>query len=107
MRATACLATTTTTHWSATLLLHAAAVLAATGISAATAADISSLGIPGSWQLKETRAGNLCEARATFTADVPGALEGAVRVRSPCADEGVGVWKVVFDGAAASSKCPG
>ena len=67
-----------TTPWSATLL-HAAAALAAAGINAgvATAADTSVLGIPGSWQLRETRAGNLCEARATFTADTPGALEGA------------------------------
>uniref|UniRef100_A0A7S0EKB8 Uncharacterized protein n=1 Tax=Phaeocystis antarctica TaxID=33657 RepID=A0A7S0EKB8_9EUKA len=88
-----------TTPWSATLL-HAAAALAAAGISAgvATAADTSVLGIPGSWQMRETRAGNLCEARATFTADAPGALEGVVRVSSPCTDAGTGVWKVVFDG---------
>ena len=94
-----------TTPWSATLL-HAAAALAAAGISAgvATAADTSVLGIPGSWQMRETRAGNLCEARATFTADAPGALEGVVRVSSPCTDAGTGVWKVVFDGAAASLK---
>ena len=97
-----------TTPWSATLL-HAAAALAAAGISAgvATAADTSVLGIPGSWQMRETRAGNLCEARATFTADAPGALEGVVRVSSPCTDAGTGVWKVVFDGAAASLKSPG
>mgnify|MGYP001159462351 FL=1 len=103
-----CRATTpwsATRPWSATLL-HAAAALAAAGISAgvATAADTSVLGIPGSWQLRETRAGNLCEARATFTADTPGALEGVVRVSSPCTDPGKGVWKVVFDGTTALSK---
>ena len=93
------------TPWSATLL-HAAAVLAAAGISAgaANAADISVLGIPGSWQLRETRAGNLCEARVTFTADAPGALEGNVRLDSPCTDPGRGVWRVVFDGSGAAFK---
>ena len=93
------------TPWSAALL-HAAAVLAAAGISAgaANAADISVLGIPGSWQLRETRAGNLCEARVTFTADAPGALEGNVRLDSPCTDPGRGVWRVVFDGSRAASK---
>ena len=95
------------TPWSAALL-HAAAVLAAAGISAgaANAADISVLGIPGSWQLRETRAGNLCEARVTFTADAPGALEGNVRLDSPCTDPGRGVWRVVFDGSGAASKLP-
>eukprot|EP00320_Phaeocystis_rex_P022256 CAMPEP_0119095298 /NCGR_PEP_ID=MMETSP1178-20130426/169069_1 /TAXON_ID=33656 /ORGANISM="unid sp, Strain CCMP2000" /LENGTH=125 /DNA_ID=CAMNT_0007079093 /DNA_START=61 /DNA_END=435 /DNA_ORIENTATION=+ len=94
----------TTTHrpaasWQATFF-HAAAALAAAGISAAAASDTSALGIPGSWQLRETRAGNLCEARATFTANTPGAMEGAVTVRSPCADPGAGVWRIVFDGDA-------
>ena len=95
------------TPWSATLL-HAAAALAAAGISAgvANAADTSMLGIPGSWQLRETRAGNLCEARVTFTADAPGALEGGVRLSSPCTDPGSGVWRVVFDGSRAASKLP-
>ena len=95
------------TPWSAALL-HAAAVLAAAGISAgaANAADVSMLGIPGSWQLRETRAGNLCEARVTFTADAPGALEGNVRLDSPCTDPGRGVWRVVFDGSGAASKLP-
>jgi len=81
-------------------------VLAAAGISAgaANAADISVLGIPGSWQLRETRAGNLCEARVTFTADAPGALEGNVRLDSPCTDPGRGVWRVVFDGSGAAFK---
>ena len=73
---------------------------------AANAADISVLGIPGSWQLRETRAGNLCEARVTFTADAPGALEGIVRFDSPCTDPGRGVWRVVFDGSGAASKLP-
>ena len=82
-------------------------MLAAAGISAgaANAADVSMLGIPGSWQLRETRAGNLCEARVTFLAE-PGALEGNVRLSSPCTDPGVGVWRVVFDGSGAASKLP-
>jgi hypothetical protein len=82
--------------WQATLL-HAAAALCATSISAAVAVDTSSLAIPGTWNMKETRAGNLCESRAVFTADEPGALQGRVTVRSPCVDPGAGAWKIVFD----------
>ena len=63
----------------------------------AMAADTSGLGIPGEWMMKETRAGNLCESRAVFIADTPGALEGSVTVRSPCLDAGAGAWKLVFD----------
>ena len=59
---------------------------------------MSALGIPGTWTLKETRAGNLCEARADFTQNAPGSLDGRVTVRSPCFDTGTGAWRIVLDG---------
>lgn len=62
------------------------------------AAAIASLGIPGTWSLKETRAGNLCEARADFATEGPDALVGRVAVRSPCFDPGFGAWQIVLDG---------
>ena len=81
------------------LATAAASALAACTIGAAAfAADTSSLGIPGAWNLKETRAGNLCEALAEFAPDASGALEGRVRVRSPCFDPGVGSYRIVLDG---------
>ena len=78
---------------------HVAGVLCIGAFSsaAALAVDTGSLGIPGTWVLKETRAGNLCEARADFRAEAPGALQGSVTVRSPCIDTGYGVWNIVFD----------
>lgn len=81
----------------------AASVIASSSIGAATAAGasdavLSSVGIPGIWSLKETRAGNLCEAQAAFIVDDPGSLEGGVTVRSPCFDTGKGAWKLVLDG---------
>ena len=80
-------------------LVHAASALAACTIGAAAlAADTASLGIPGAWRLQETRGGNLCEAIAEFAPDAAGALEGRVRVRSPCFDAGVGAYRVVLDG---------
>jgi hypothetical protein len=65
----------------------------------ALAADTGMLGIPGTWVMKESRAGNLCEARVEFMeAGSQGALEGSVTVRSPCVDTGSGVWKIILDG---------
>ena len=63
----------------------------------ASALDTTTFGIPGTWALKETRAGNLCEARADFTADSEGALQGRVVVRSPCVDTGTGSWTLSLD----------
>ena len=89
-----------------TSMLAMAPSMAPAADTLAAAGATSMLGIPGSWQLRETRAGNLCEARVTFTADAPGALEGNVRLSSPCTDPGRGVWRVVFDGSRAASKVP-
>jgi len=90
-----------TTSWRDRLVRAAAGAIAASTIGAGAAAfavDTSGLGIPGTWALKETRAGNLCEARATFTTDEPGSLEGSVTVRSPCFDTGQGVFRIVLEG---------
>ena len=80
----------------AALALTAASILSSS--TTAVAMDTSSLGIPGVWNLKETRAGNLCEAQAAFITDSPGALEGGITVRSPCFDTGKGAWQIVLDG---------
>jgi len=86
--------------WRDLLLRVVAGTCAAStiGIAAAVAVDTSSLGIPGTWSMKETRAGNLCEARASFSTDEPGSLEGRVTVRSPCFDAGTGAYKLVLEG---------
>ena len=73
---------------------------AAATSSAESSAVLSSVGIPGTWSLRETRAGNLCESQAAFMVDsgsAPGVLEGGVTVRSPCFDTGKGAWKLVLD----------
>ena len=88
-----------TRNWLDGLVRAAVCACAARALTvAAFAADTSSLGIPGVWTLKETRAGNLCEARAEFVTDGPGSLEGRVAVRSPCFDTGQGVFRLVLDG---------
>ena len=82
----------------ATLVPALALCAACTFGSPASALDTTALGIPGTWVLRETRAGNLCEAQATFAVDDVGGQEGRVTVRSPCIDPGNGVWKVEYDG---------
>ena len=79
---------------------RAAAAAAAAFVVHSAGADSSLLGIPGTWELKETRAGNLCMARAVFTQDPPGADEGRVTVSSPCFDTGSGAWRAVYTGDA-------
>ena len=69
--------------WQSTLV-HAAALAAAGTLSSAALAvppdALSSLAIPGTWYMKETRAGNLCEARADFSSEAPVCLAHGVSV---------------------------
>lgn len=82
-------------------LLHALSFSAALtlGLQAAGASDLSALGLPGTWYLRESRAGSLCESRVDFYVDAVDAKEGRVRYRSPCTDSSVGVWRIVIDGS--------
>jgi len=85
--------------------------VASTGLAVTTSASggplqpavdarLDAIGIPGTWILRESRAGNLCEAKVDFAApqrsEPP--FEGSVSVRSPCVDPGSGVWQAVLDG---------
>ena len=58
---------------------------------AAIAVDPSDFALPGTWNLKETRAGNLCMAQAQFSSD------GRVALKSPCVDPGYGEWTLDAD----------
>lgn len=53
------------------VLSAALCVAGSLGRPAALAMDTATFGIPGQWVLKESRAGNLCEARADFLTDRP------------------------------------